>query len=226
MKPATACRQCRTAKRKCTREGSGLGCTPCRERNLACGSAHARRREVRHIHSTESRHVPSPSPNNASTNPVDRLSREELVGLVETYLAKVHGQAHTIFHPSTLRGQLRNHSVPMVLLHAMSAIGSKFSTNSQHRQMGYELGSKARQALLADMENICLENIQACILVAMLSAGNCNISSEALFIRKEGPPPPPLTSPLHYILVATDQRINSRYCYQHGPHHETRYSCK
>lgn len=196
MKPATACRQCRIAKRKCTREGSGLGCSPCRERNLACGSADARRREMRHTHSTESRRGSSQSHNNPSTNTIDRLSREELVSLVETYLTKVHGQAHTIFHPSTLRRQLSNDSVPMVLLHAMSAIGSKFSAISQHRDMGYELGSKARQALLADMENICLENIQACILVAMLSAGNCNISSEALFIRKEGPPPPsPLTPP-------------------------------
>lgn len=195
MKPATACRQCRIAKRKCTREGSGLACTPCRERNLVCGSADARRREVRHTHSTESRHVPSPTPNNASTNPVDRLSREELVSLVETYLAKVHGQAHTIFHPSMLKGQLSNDSVPLVVLYAMSALGSKFSTNQEHRKMGYDLGLQARRLLLADMENICLENIQACILVAMLSAGNCNISSEALFIRKEEGPHPHLTPP-------------------------------
>ncbi|KAK2615996.1 hypothetical protein N8I77_002716 [Diaporthe amygdali] len=33
------------------------------------------------------------------------------------------------------------------------------------------------------MENVCMENIQACILVSMLCAGNCEISSEALFIR-------------------------------------------
>lgn len=146
------------------------------------------------------------------------------MSLVEIYLAKVHGQAHSIFHPPTLRGQLSSDSVPMVLVYAMSALGSKFSGNSQHREMGHELASKARRLVLADMENICLENIQACILVAMLSAGNCNISSEALFIRKEE-----LTllgQVLLHVSVATDRRINSRYGYQHGPHYEIRYSCK
>lgn len=224
MKPATACRQCRIAKRKCTREGSGLACTPCRERNLTCGSADARRRQGRHTHSTESRHEPSPSPNDASTNTRDRPSREELVSLVEAYLAKVHGQAHSIFHPRTLRGQMSSGSVPMVLVYAMSALGSKFSENLQHRDMGYGLGMQARRLLLADMENICLENIQACILVAMLSAGNCNISSEALFIRKEEPPPPPPTSLLLHLLVAPNHGMSQRHRHQHGPHHETRYS--
>ncbi|KAH8767475.1 hypothetical protein F5883DRAFT_495379 [Diaporthe sp. PMI_573] len=183
MKPATACRQCRIAKRKCTREGSGPACTPCRERDLTCGSADSRRREPRHTR-TPSRRGPSPSQNDPSTDIVlDRLSTVDISGLVEIYLTKVHGQAHGIFHCPTLRRQLSNKSVPRTLLYAMSAIGSKFSPSPEHREMGRKLALESKRLLLADMENICLENIQACILVAMLSAGNCHVSSEALFIR-------------------------------------------
>lgn len=106
------------------------------------------------------------------------------MGLVEIYLTKIHGQAHSIFHPPTLRQQLRNDSVPRALLYAMAAIGSKFSPDPQHLDMGRYLALEAKRLLQADMENICLENIQACILVSMLSAGNCHISSEAMFLRK------------------------------------------
>lgn len=185
MRQATACKQCRIAKRKCTREGSDRVCTPCRQRNLTCGSTDTRRRELRRSHRTGSRRARSPSHNEAAANNVDRLSQAEFVSLVEIYLTKIHGQAHSIFHPPTLRLQLRNNSVPKALLYAMSAIGSKFSPDPQHRELGRHLALEAKRLLQADMENICLENIQACILVSMLSAGNCHISSEALFIRKK-----------------------------------------
>lgn len=109
------------------------------------------------------------------------------MGLVEVYLTKIHGQAHSIFHPPTLRRELRNNSMPKALLYSMSAIGSKFSPDLQHRRWGRHLALEAKRLLQLDMENICLENIQACILVSMLSAGNCHISSEALFIRTEPP---------------------------------------
>lgn len=184
MKQATACRQCRIAKRKCVPGGSDQPCTPCRQRNLACGSADTQRRELRRARRTETRRTLSRSNNEASTEVIDRLSSGDIVGLVEIYLTKIHGQAHTIFHPPTLKRQLRNDSVPKALLYAMAAIGSKFSTGPQNGDVGRHFALEAKRLLQADMENICLENIQACILVSMLSAGNCHINSEALFIRK------------------------------------------
>lgn len=185
MKKATACRQCRIAKRKCVSEGSGQTCTPCRQRNLMCGSADTQRRELRHTRKTESRRVIPASDHDAPTDVVHCLSRGEITGLVEIYLTKIHGQAHSIFHPPTLRRQLRNDSVPRALLYAIAAIGSKFSPDPQHRDVGRRLALEAKRLLQADMDNICLENIQACILVSMLSAGNCHISSEAMFLRKK-----------------------------------------
>lgn len=195
MKQATACRQCRIAKRKCTRERSEQACTPCRQRDLTCGSADTQRREVRrNTRGMGPRRATSPTNNAASTDIAERLSSEEIVGLVEMYLTKIHGQAHTIFHPPTLRRQLRNKSVPRALLYAMAATGSKFSPDPQHREVGRPLALEAKRLVQADVENICLENIQACILVSMLSAGNCHISSEALFIRKR-----PVSQILHHM---------------------------
>lgn len=190
MKPATACRHCRVAKRRCIREGSGLTCTPCRQRNLACGSADTQRREVRDTtRRTGPRHRASPSRDGSPADIANCLSRGEFAELVENYLTKLHGQAHSIFHPPTLRSQLRSNSLPRVLLYAISALGSKFSPNPEHREVGRHLALEAKRLLQADMENICLENVQACILVSMLCAGNCHVSSEALFIR--GSPNPP-----------------------------------
>lgn len=43
---------------------------------------------------------------------------------------------------------------------------------------------ESKRLLLADLERICVENIQTCILLANLYAAHLNPSSEALFFRK------------------------------------------
>jgi hypothetical protein len=52
------------------------------------------------------------------------------------------------------------------------------------RSLELLLTTESKQLLLADVENVCLENIQACILVANLCAAHANSSSEFLFFRK------------------------------------------
>jgi hypothetical protein len=96
----------------------------------------------------------------------------------------VHDKPHSIFHPATLRANLRNGYVGGALLCAICAIGSKFSSNPDHRSLETCLTSEAKRLLQADLENVCLENIQTSILIATLSSGNYQASSEALFVRK------------------------------------------
>lgn len=43
---------------------------------------------------------------------------------------------------------------------------------------------KSKSVLLADLENICLENVQTCILIANLCDAHLNPQSEALYFRK------------------------------------------
>lgn len=111
------------------------------------------------------------------------LSWDTAVELVELYLDKVHDRPHSIFHPATLRDQLRNGTVGRALLCAICAIGSKFSPYPDRRALEGRLNMEAKRLLQADIDNVCLENIQTCILIAIMSAGDCETSSEALFVR-------------------------------------------
>ncbi|OGE53531.1 hypothetical protein PENARI_c007G08863 [Penicillium arizonense] len=60
-------------------------------------------------------------------------------------------------------------------------MGSRFSHDPQIRLLEPQLISESKRFLKADLENICLENIQTCVLVANLCAAHSVTSTEALF---------------------------------------------
>ncbi|KAK5058864.1 hypothetical protein LTR84_011128 [Exophiala bonariae] len=105
------------------------------------------------------------------------------IELVEHYLDKFDGRPHSIFHPATLRAQVRDGALKQTVLYAICAIGCKFSANPETRAQGFYLLAESKRLLQADLSNICLENIQACILIALLSVGHGESGSEALFFR-------------------------------------------
>lgn len=118
--------------------------------------------------------------------------------MIEHYLEKVNDKPHSIFHPATLRSQLNDGTIPKALLYAVCAIGSKFSTNPDVRAWETRLGTEAKRLLQADLENICIENIQTCLLVTTLSVDYCN-TSEALYFRTNAMPfDPVIILPLTY----------------------------
>jgi hypothetical protein len=187
MKPPRACRQCREAKRRCVRPRPIEPCNLCKQKGLRCGSALPNQ-----VSDPQVSAVPSLSSQDQRDQPLKhyeykkslRLPWETTVELVEHYLDKVHDRPHSLFHPPTLWARLHNDDVGSALLFAICAIGSKFSADPDRRSLETRLTVEAKRLLQADLENICLENMQACILVATLSAGNCETSSEALFVRK------------------------------------------
>lgn len=187
MKAARSCLQCRQSKRKCIRPGPGECCESCQHRKLKC-SAQLRRQTRDHTPSfaepisIEEQATP-PTLRSECENPPN-LPWEITVELVEVYLERVHDRPHSIFHPATLRSDLRNGAIGGALLCAICAIGSKFSSNLDRRSLETRLTSEAKRLLQADLENVCLENIQTSILIAALSSGNYQASSEALFVRK------------------------------------------
>ncbi|RAH76999.1 hypothetical protein BO86DRAFT_393051 [Aspergillus japonicus CBS 114.51] len=192
MRAPRACLQCRSSKRKCTRLGPGEPCSACQQRRVIC-SAELRRPNPVGVNSE-----PNPEPavlsdeQQQSNEPVRhhptilepiQISWETTVELVDLYLAKIHDRPHSIFHPATLRAQVRSGTVGKALLYAVCALGVKFSSSTDRRDLEARLTVEAKRLLQADIENVCLENVQTCILIATLSAGNCEPSSEALFIR-------------------------------------------
>lgn len=57
----------------------------------------------------------------------------------------------------------------------------RFSTNEDVRQQGHVWATLARKLLRDDLENACLENIQACILVGNICLADSRADSESIF---------------------------------------------
>ncbi|KAK1657430.1 hypothetical protein BDP55DRAFT_623678 [Colletotrichum godetiae] len=176
MKALRACRQCRQSKRKCARKDPGEGCEPCRKRCLQCSAATSTPAQIFEPQPEATKVQSTQDPPNAI------ISEDAVRELVEHYLTRIHGGCHSIFHPATLRAQVSSKTLNPLLLHAICAIGSKFSSQAVLREKEGQLAAEAKRLLHADLENICIENVQTCILLAMLSSGNCQPSSEALYV--------------------------------------------
>lgn len=104
--------------------------------------------------------------------------------LVEHYLDRVNnGRPHSLFHRQTLRGEVEQSRVKKPLLYAICAVGARFSANPDVRAWEPRLLTEAKCLLKLGLEDVCLEHIQACILITTMCVDSSN-SSEALFHRK------------------------------------------
>jgi hypothetical protein len=225
MKAPRACRQCRESKRKCVRRRrAGESCEWCQHRSLKCsvelpkGFA-ACSSSLFHLTPTEDGH-PQTVTSKEHGNPAV-LPKATIAELVELYLDKVHNRPHSIFHPPTLRAQLSSGSLSKPLIFALCAVGAKFSASPDHRRLEAQLTAEAKKMLLADLENICMENIQTCILVAILCSGNCQMSTEALFIRKR----PAFTLVPRGTFKVGIRADEDRHCYEYVHDHGPCISC-
>jgi hypothetical protein len=104
--------------------------------------------------------------------------------LVDYYLTKLHNRPHSLFHPATLKKQVQDGSINKALLLSICSMGARFDTDDEIRSLENTYSNESKRLLLADLENICIENVQTCILIANLYAAHLNPSSEALFFRK------------------------------------------
>lgn len=183
MRPPKACYGCRQSKRKCTRRSGRVGdaCDQCQAKNLKCAGSLTTR-------TAPSRPPPllprsgSP-PETTLDNSVD-VTIDVAVRLVDFYLTKLHNRPHSLFHPVTLRTKVQNGSINKALLLAICSMGARFDEDDQIRSLENSYMNESKRLMLADLERICVENAQTCILLANLYAAHLNPSSEALFFRK------------------------------------------
>lgn len=177
---AKACRECRISKRKCSRVDFRGPCTQCLKNGLSCSSMLRAKRDP-HL-------VPRDLGTGVAVDQEDsrgiELQQETVVELVEHYIDKLHDRPHSLFHLPTLRESVQTRTIKEPLLLAICSLGSRFSTHAEIRAVEHQLTAEAKRLVLADLENICLENIQTCVLVANLCAASSTPSSEALFFRK------------------------------------------
>lgn len=177
MKVAKACRECRLAKRKCTVAQPSTACEACQRNNNSCSFVSSTRERCLAPRQLTNNH---PSVNTA----IDALSETEIISLIDLYLTKVHNRPHSLFHPPSLRASVQTGTIRLALLCALCSFGCILSNDATFCRFQDPLISDAKSLLQADLENICLENIQVALLIANLCEWQGNRPSEALFFRK------------------------------------------
>ncbi len=170
MKPAKACRQCRDGKRKCDRPVTCVSCKQCTRRKLHCSSAAA----------TVKR--PLLTPQARSSGSIEFLpSMEVKRDLCDLYISHVHDKPHTLFHEPTLRREVVDGSISRAVLYGVLGLSARFSNDAAVRMQAETFAMESKRELKADLEHICLENVQACILVGNLCGAEGDNNTEALF---------------------------------------------
>lgn len=181
MKPASACRQCRTAKRKCTisDHGPGKACVPCQRRDKTCShSSHAP--EPRTLEpSFTALYADSPG-----SHENDKLDSDIVQSFVALYLRFIHDRPHSLFHEQSLWRDIRSRSISQCLLNAICALGCRFSANDNHRDLSTSLRQKSSAVFALNLETISLAQVQTCILLANLFAAEQDHGLEALYFGK------------------------------------------
>ncbi|CAG1971428.1 unnamed protein product [Fusarium graminearum] len=164
MRPPKACINCRAAKRRCDRTDD-LSCQPCMTRNIPCsGNADNK--------STATRPLAPYPPFNI---------REEEIYLVDLYFRFIHNSPHSLFHEPTFKASVAQGTVSKPVLLAMMGMSARFAAQPDAVARGPMYRAEATKSLKDDLEHICLENIQACILVGNNFFGEGDAGVESLY---------------------------------------------
>lgn len=189
-----SCQQCRAAKRKCIRgKGSDSipSCNRCLHHHLACSHSQAKRLVRTPLEASHPVTRSSTESQTRTTRLDNFLSDDGSVAvLVHEYLSKIHGRPHSIFHAATLWRDIRDRRASKALILAICAMGAHVSNQPDLRSLEPLLTAESKRLLQIDLERVCLENIQTCILVANLCVAHASPSSEFLFFRE---------LPIHFI---------------------------
>jgi Fungal Zn(2)-Cys(6) binuclear cluster domain len=174
MKLGKACLQCRDSKRKCDRLTSSSSCLQCTRRKLHCSLL----RTV--VSNRPLSSFPSPTPVSQVTSRPS-LPATVIEELCELYIKQIHDGPHGLFHEPTLRRDVARGTIPDTILYGIMGLSARFSTREEVRRQCTAFGDRAKRLVKADLENVCLANVQACILVGNICGGEANADSESIF---------------------------------------------
>jgi hypothetical protein len=174
MKLGSACLQCRSGKRKCDR-ALGTACEQCKKRSLQCSSP---RRDA-----STATLLPIPQPVSSIESPESNsLPPAEVVkDLVDLYICYIHNKPHSLFHEPSLRQAARDETLNHGILLGIAGLSARFSANPQVRNQGHIFANQARIFVQTNIENICLENVQALIIVGNVCFARPNSDYESLY---------------------------------------------
>lgn len=156
MRVAKACSNCRTAKRRCTT--AEIDSQQCLQRNQPCSlAAISNPKKVNQPKSI----VPHASASSGEVllelPSVNMQTREHLVDL---YLQPIHDKPHTLFHPPTLRAQVREDAVPRVILFSIMALAARYASNVPKLLLKANIHTDFQTIHPQDREKLCQGLIQ------------------------------------------------------------------
>lgn len=109
------------------------------------------------------------------------LSEAGVTDLVHTYLTLIHDRPHSLFHKASLWNDIRQRTISPQLLYSICSLGCSLSKDAETHALNKPFSLEAKRLLQADLENVCLENIQTLILLANICAAELCPSSETLY---------------------------------------------
>lgn len=175
MKDATSCKQCRERKKRCMARGVGQSCCECHRRDVQCTHAPT---------SFPSLLLPSPRhliPDSSGKSPQLILPQKVVEDLVEHYIYYIHDRPHSVFHLPSLRAAVRDKTLKPGLLYAIISFGCRFHPAPEIQSLAQCFLDESKRCLHLNLEDICLENIQTCILLTNLSSASSQSTLEALY---------------------------------------------
>ncbi|KAH6625211.1 NADH dehydrogenase [Boeremia exigua] len=184
MKHATACPQCRSTKRKCAQDPADLqaACLACQSRKIECSRPWNKQKSHRSM--SWNNHKARLAPSISATEQQDKLpvaSPEAIESYVQLYFRFIHDRPHSLFHEASLWTALRNGTLPESLKAAICALGCRFSSEPDQRELATTFAARSKTLLGQQLENICVANIQTCILLANSYAAERNHGLEAVY---------------------------------------------
>ncbi|KAL5601529.1 hypothetical protein FOBRF1_009062 [Fusarium oxysporum] len=108
-------------------------------------------------------------------------TQDERMYLVDLYFRFIHDSPHSLFHEPTFKTSAAQGTVSKPVLLAMLGLSARFATEPDIVARGPMYRAQATAALKEDLEHICIENIQACILVGNNFFGEGDADAESLY---------------------------------------------
>lgn len=177
MKHSTACKQCKTSKRKCERETFNSTCVACRNRRQVCSYIQTRQPRFLELFPATPCTRSSSSRNGEAILPL-----EMRLDLTDLYIRNIHERPHSLFHERSLRIRIQNNTLPDELVFAICSLGCRFSSDPARRSLHDRLFSFAKAAFQACFGSIELERVQSALLLCVLASTSQERGLEVLYL--------------------------------------------
>ncbi|KAL3455778.1 hypothetical protein BJX64DRAFT_271790 [Aspergillus heterothallicus] len=182
MRPLSACLVCRERRKRCERAYGTTSCNFCKRRRLECLMAPKPDSDQEEPYELLKHHSHATNLHSAAGRP---LGEGLIVELADLYFDTLQGGFPYLFHRATFMDDVRDGSVPMILLYGVIGLSARFSADGVFGDVGpWQRGRpyvKEAERML-DLHHVTLTTIQACVLLAINFAIDADSAAECVYL--------------------------------------------